>query len=127
MATDKAQLPPATPQANRRGCLAIGAITAGRMFVHLIALVVVCHVLCSGFPVAWRLFVKEEMRVPALTAQTYSTYHWMVHYWFLAIPAMLVVDGLILAGWSHSAIPTAGWRGSGLRLCWCSRSSTWDS
>jgi hypothetical protein len=80
-----------------RGCLQIGTVTAGRVLVHLLACFLVVEVLCSGFPVVWRYFEQQQVKVPVITTRVYDAYYWMVFYWFIAIPAFVVLDAFLLA------------------------------
>jgi len=96
---------PLAPQSTPwRGCLPIAGLTAGRLGVHLFAIFVVLGVLCGGYPVAWRLFEKENLKVPAITAQIYTLSFRATHYSLLSIPAtlaFLLFDTLLLA-WLES-------------------------
>jgi len=96
--------PVAAQPNSRRGCLPLAALTAGRFCVHLFAIFVVLAVLCSGYPVAWRLFEKENLKVPAITAEIYTLSFRATHYSLLSIPATLAFlffDTLLLA-WLES-------------------------
>jgi hypothetical protein len=107
MSDDIVQPAIVSERASQRGCLVIGAITAGRLAMHVFALCMLETLLCSGVPTMWRFFEETNLEVPAITALVYRCYHWMVFYWFWAIPAFLLFDAGVMA--SLEAL-SARWR-----------------
>jgi hypothetical protein len=95
------------PHNKPQGCLKDIALTAARIFVHFVALLLVFWVLVSPVHLFIRVFDQEDLKLPAATLLIVNMAYGMSGYFYIVIPGLLLIDAIVLA---VLQLPPRPWR-----------------
>jgi hypothetical protein len=84
------------PHDGRQGCLRVAAVTAARLSVHFLILVVIFAVLVQPIRVFDEFYQQENLKIPGPTVQLIYMSRRMNSHFFVIVPGLLLIDALVL-------------------------------
>jgi hypothetical protein len=84
------------PHEPKQGCLKVLSLTACRLFIHFMVLLLVVAVLVTPVRVFMRFFEQEDLKLPAITVLIVNLSHRMRFHSYIIVPALLFIDAFML-------------------------------